>query len=467
MGADDDAEAFLDLFERTAEIWGWPRDQWAARLLPLLSGEAQLVAQQLPATNLLAYDDLKKSNLQRVGRSPEEYRQLFRTLKLGKTDRPFAFSQRLQDACRKWLLAGNRDVAGVVDQVVLEQLIHRLSRGTAEWVQCHRPASLEEAVGLAENHLVVYQRAEEPSHSLSPSPMFSPISSPSPSLSHSALSPEPVPAPRRQGVLPPKPVPRARGFPSSATVPRRSPPQVEVPSELRGSWTLPGSVPCQGAGNGGPDPRHSADCPRSGWSISYTAPNVTVTVTLTGSTVEHQLRGLQRSSLYIVKITSQVNRLQSHAVSTTFTTGSGVKLQVVTPYEVSFHSAVISWKAPHVAFKSYRLTYHFREEVKEVILSPYVTQFELTGLEVFSNNSVKIDGERDGQYISFVSAEFPTASLPYPYPTDCSEVQMNGMKDSGEAEIYPEGKDGEPVWVYCDMETDGGGWTVGNKSVNC
>ncbi|KAK7157443.1 hypothetical protein R3I93_008813 [Phoxinus phoxinus] len=189
------------------------------------------------------------------------------------------------------------------------------------------------------------------------------------------------------------------------------------------------------------------------------SPNVTITVTLSGSTVEHQLRGLHRSSLYMVKITSQVNRLQSSPVSTTFTTGSGVKLQIVTP-AVTFHSAVISWRAPRVAFKSYRLTYQLNEEVQELILNPSVTHYELTGLAASSNYTVKIEGERDGQYISFVSAEFTTAMLPHPYPKDCSEVQINGMKESGEAEIYLEGKDGEPVWVYCDMKTDGGGWTV-------
>ncbi|XP_043117471.1 tenascin [Puntigrus tetrazona] len=190
------------------------------------------------------------------------------------------------------------------------------------------------------------------------------------------------------------------------------------------------------------------------------SPNVTITVTLSGRTVEHQLRGLHRSSLYMVKIKSQVNRLQSSQVSTTFTTGSGVKLQVVTPDEMTFRSAVISWRAPLVAFKSYRLTYQLSEEVKEVILNPSVTSYELTGLAAFSNYTVKIEGERDGQYISFVLAEFTTAQLPHKYPTDCSEVQVNGMKESGEAEIYPEGQDGEPVWVYCDMETNGGGWTV-------
>ncbi|XP_067271319.1 uncharacterized protein [Pseudorasbora parva] len=61
MGAQDDPEAFLDLFERTAETCGWPQDHCPVRLIPLLTGEAQLAAQKLPVENLLVYKDLKRA----------------------------------------------------------------------------------------------------------------------------------------------------------------------------------------------------------------------------------------------------------------------------------------------------------------------------------------------------------------------------------------------------------------------
>ncbi|TTF41818.1 Tenascin [Bagarius yarrelli] len=147
-------------------------------------------------------------------------------------------------------------------------------------------------------------------------------------------------------------------------------------------------------------------------------PNVTVTVMLSGTSVEHQLRGLHRSTLYAVKIMSQINSLQSSSVSLS------------------------------------------SRQKAEVILNPTVSQYELTDLKASSHYTVKVDGESEGQYISVVSTAFKTAQVPYLYPADCSQVQLNGMKKSGEAEIYPLGKDEETVWVYCDMETDGGGWTV-------
>ncbi len=177
MGPQDDPEAFLDLFEKTAVACGWPQTDWPVRLIPLLTGEAQLAAQQLPVQNLLVYDDLKRAILQRVGQSPEQHRQRFRSLELGENGRPFVMTHQLRDACRRWLLAGEGGVDQIIDRVVLEQFIARLPKKTTQWVQCHRPASLDLAIQLAEDQMVACHGVGEtlPSVSLSlPSPSVSP-----------------------------------------------------------------------------------------------------------------------------------------------------------------------------------------------------------------------------------------------------------------------------------------------------
>ncbi|XP_039525223.1 uncharacterized protein LOC120479052 [Pimephales promelas] len=230
MGPQDDPEAFLDLFERSAEAREWPKEDWPLRLIPLLSGESQIAAHQLPVSNLLVYDDLKRAIIQRVGRTAEQHRQRFRSLTLEEAGRPFVLAQQLRDSCRKWLMAEGSDVEKIINQVVLEQFVGKLPKRTAQWVQCHRPTSLDQAIQLAEDHMVACSGVGEslPSVSLSPSLSLS-------------LSSKPLPAPRSRGGLVPRPAPRWKaGWPTDSGAAGRTGPRGPTAGDT--STLVPGTA---------------------------------------------------------------------------------------------------------------------------------------------------------------------------------------------------------------------------------
>lgn len=80
----------------TRMIW---KHLWNAfmevHLLILLSGEAQLTAQQLSIAKLLEQLDLKWAILQQVGHTLEQQHQHFHVVTLRELVHPFAFSQQL------------------------------------------------------------------------------------------------------------------------------------------------------------------------------------------------------------------------------------------------------------------------------------------------------------------------------------------------------------------------------------
>lgn len=56
------------------------------------------------------------------------------------------------------------------------------------------------------------------------------------------------------------------------------------------------------------------------------------------------------------------------------------------------------------------------------------------------------------------------AGARFPHPADCSQVQQNSNAASGLYTIYLHGDAGRALQVYCDLDTDGGGWTVSGRS---
>ncbi|XP_044190650.1 tenascin isoform X2 [Thunnus albacares] len=183
-------------------------------------------------------------------------------------------------------------------------------------------------------------------------------------------------------------------------------------------------------------------------------------ITVSGNAAEQQLSGLEESTTYTVTITSELGSLQSPAATTSFTTTSGSgKLRDLQASQVTPRTALLSWKPPSKPVGSYRLTYQTEsQEMKEVIVDATVTEYNLTRLDPGSKYTVQLQAE--GGEGSTISTDFTTGTMQFPFPSDCSQELMNGIRTSGVVEIFPQGKLGTPMKVYCDMETDGGGWTV-------
>ncbi|KAK0142845.1 SCAN domain-containing protein 3 [Merluccius polli] len=191
MGEADDAEAFLETFRGVAEVSGWPRQEWAHRLLPLLTGEAQLAAHSLPAGAQRDYEAVERAIRDRLGLTPEEHRRRFRALPFAEGDRPFTYAQQLRDQARRWLGPERNNPEEIVEQVALERFIEGLPARTSTWVRYHRPENLQAAVNIAEGHLVPPPTDRRP-----------PVPTPSPRTGAAALrgyKPTPLPRARWRG----------------------------------------------------------------------------------------------------------------------------------------------------------------------------------------------------------------------------------------------------------------------------
>ncbi|XP_051991480.1 tenascin isoform X1 [Xyrauchen texanus] len=199
---------------------------------------------------------------------------------------------------------------------------------------------------------------------------------------------------------------------------------------------------------------------------SDTVPGSGKTIKVSGNAAEQQLQALQASTEYSVTIQSQLRDLSSAAASTVFTTSSGSDKRGDSPRDlkasqVTPRTAVLSWEPPASAISSYKLRYYTDgQDIKEVVLDPSIKEFKLKQLYPMSTYTANLQAERDGLHMVAISTEFTTGNLRFPFPTDCSQEKQNGELDSGIVEVFPQGKQGKPVLVYCDMETDGGGWTV-------
>ncbi|XP_003340159.3 tenascin-N [Monodelphis domestica] len=129
--------------------------------------------------------------------------------------------------------------------------------------------------------------------------------------------------------------------------------------------------------------------------------------------------------------------------------------------DVTQSSGVVTWMPPSAQIDGYILTYQAPDGTsKEVKLGPWDQRFELQGLDLGVRYTISLVAFKGDRQSRSVSTNLSTVGARFPHPSDCSQVQQNGDVGSGMYTIYLHGDVNQPMQVYCDMDTDGGGWIV-------
>ncbi|KAK9405635.1 hypothetical protein NXF25_004409 [Crotalus adamanteus] len=156
----EDTKEFLTSFEQVAKACRWPQDQWAAHLLPALSGEAEEAFRGLEARDQENYEKVKAAILRGEALRTERQRQHFRQFCCQEVEDPRRIHSQLQELCRQWLRPERRTKEQILELLILEQFLASLPPELRSWIQARRPESCPQAVALVEDFLMSQQEAK-------------------------------------------------------------------------------------------------------------------------------------------------------------------------------------------------------------------------------------------------------------------------------------------------------------------
>ncbi|XP_041804739.1 tenascin-N isoform X3 [Chelmon rostratus] len=200
-----------------------------------------------------------------------------------------------------------------------------------------------------------------------------------------------------------------------------------------------------------------------GYMLSYTsADGSSAEIPVGRDITSYRLIGLRPGVLHTVYIWAfkgdKVSKKSSTEAETDIDGPTDLKAT-----DVTLDSAVLSWIAPLADIEGYILTYRDEDgnvETVEKQLGAGESSFSVSGLEMSKRYIVTIIAYRGNKRSKVVQTIFKTVGLLYPFPMDCLQIMKNGNKKSGIYTIYINNDRSKPLEVYCDMDTDGGGWLV-------
>ncbi|XP_053145982.1 zinc finger protein 12-like isoform X2 [Hemicordylus capensis] len=156
----DDAKAFLASFEQVARACQWPREEWAARLLLALSGEAEQAFSSLEARDREDYGKVKAAILRGDAITMETRRQHFRQFRYQEVEDPRRVYSQLQELCHQWLKPERHTKEQILELLILEQFLTILPPEIQSWVRECGAENCVQTAALAEDFLMSQQETE-------------------------------------------------------------------------------------------------------------------------------------------------------------------------------------------------------------------------------------------------------------------------------------------------------------------
>uniref|UniRef100_A0AAQ5XBF8 Tenascin C n=1 Tax=Amphiprion ocellaris TaxID=80972 RepID=A0AAQ5XBF8_AMPOC len=195
-----------------------------------------------------------------------------------------------------------------------------------------------------------------------------------------------------------------------------------------------------------------------GYVITYTADSVMERVS--GNVVEFEMSSLTPATHYTVKVYAVRDLAKSAATTTEFTTDVDAP-QDLAASNIQTENAMLTWKPPRADITGYILSFEpVKGTPREVILSPTAVSYNMAQLRASTEYSIKLQALAGPKRSRVITTVFTTTGVLYRHPRDCSQALLNGDTSPGLYTIYLGGDESQPLQVYCDMSTDGGGWIV-------
>uniref|UniRef100_A0A6Q2YN45 Tenascin N n=1 Tax=Esox lucius TaxID=8010 RepID=A0A6Q2YN45_ESOLU len=198
-----------------------------------------------------------------------------------------------------------------------------------------------------------------------------------------------------------------------------------------------------------------------GYVISYSsADGSSGEIPMGADSSSYRLTGLRPGVSYTVYIWAVKGSRVSRKISTEAQTDLDAPTNLLTR-EVTEDTADVSWVRPQADIDGYVISYSSADGSSgEIPVGADSSSYRLTGLRPGVSYTVYIWAVKGSRVSRKISTEAETVGVLYPFPMDCSQIMKNGNRASGIYTIYVNNDRTKPMEVFCDMDTDGGGWLV-------